>query len=78
MVHVKNLKKANTYFSSFVTHILGINVSLTVLQYILSNCLSFIICVYMYFKITQYFQTRATLPITNICMGKNQVKLKKL
>lgn len=37
MEHVKNLKKANTYFTSFVTNILGLNIDLTMLQYILSN-----------------------------------------
>jgi len=39
MVHIKNLKKANLYFSSFVSRVLGIDTNLTMLQYILSNCL---------------------------------------
>lgn len=37
MEYVKNLKKANSYFSSFVVNILGSDINLTVLQYILSN-----------------------------------------
>lgn len=37
MEHIKNLKKAYTYFSSFITDILGSNLHLTMLQYILSN-----------------------------------------
>lgn len=37
MEHVKNLKKANTYFSLFVANILGSDINLTMLQYILSN-----------------------------------------
>lgn len=37
MEYVKNLKKANSYFSSFVANILGSDINLTVLQYILSN-----------------------------------------
>ncbi|XP_025208456.1 CDK5 regulatory subunit-associated protein 3 [Melanaphis sacchari] len=35
--HVKNLKKANTYFSLFVANILGSDIKLTMLQYILNN-----------------------------------------
>lgn len=41
MEHVKNLKKANSYFSSFVTNILGSDINLTILQYLLSNCIIF-------------------------------------
>lgn len=37
MEHIKNLKKANTYFLSFVTKIQCSDVNLTMLQYILSN-----------------------------------------
>lgn len=37
MEHVKNLKKANVYFSSFVMNNLGSDVCLTILQYLLSN-----------------------------------------
>jgi len=37
MEHIKSLKKANTYFSLFVANILGSDVNLTMLQYILSN-----------------------------------------
>lgn len=37
MEYVKNLKKANTYFTLFVTNILGSDIKLTMLQYILSN-----------------------------------------
>jgi len=37
MEHIKNLKKANIYFSSFVTNILGSDITLPVLQYILNN-----------------------------------------
>jgi len=42
MEHIKNLKKANIYFSSFVTNILGSDITLPVLQYILSNIIYFI------------------------------------
>lgn len=41
MEHIKDLKKANTYFSSFVTNILGSDINLTMLQYILSNYILF-------------------------------------
>lgn len=41
MGHVKNLKKANTYFSSFVSNVLGSDINLTMLQYLLSNVLPF-------------------------------------
>jgi len=42
MEHVKSLKKANTYFSSFVANIQGLDINLTMLQYILSNnCIYF-------------------------------------
>lgn len=37
MEHVKNLKKAYVYFSSFVMNNLGLDVYLTMLQYLLSN-----------------------------------------
>lgn len=37
MEYVKNLKKANIYFSSFVSNILGSDINLTMLQYILSK-----------------------------------------
>lgn len=37
MEHVKSLKKANTYFSSFVANIQGLDINLTMLQFILSN-----------------------------------------
>lgn len=37
MEYVKNLKKANTYFTLFVTNVLGSDINLTMLQYILSN-----------------------------------------
>lgn len=37
MEHIVHLKKANTYFSSFMTDILGSDVKLTMLQFILSN-----------------------------------------
>lgn len=37
MEHIKNLKKAYTYFSLFVTNILGSDINLSMLQYILSN-----------------------------------------
>jgi len=42
MEHIKNLKKANTYFSLFVTNILGSDINLSMLQYILSNYYFFI------------------------------------
>jgi len=42
MEHIKNLKKANTYFSLFVVNILGSDINLSMLQYILSNYCFFI------------------------------------
>lgn len=42
MIHVKNLKKAYVYFSSFVSNVLGSDINLTVLQYLLSNVISLI------------------------------------
>jgi len=42
MEHIKNLKKANTYFSLFVANILGSDINLSMLQYILSNYCFFI------------------------------------
>lgn len=35
--HVKSLKKANTYFSTFVTNVQGSNINLAILQHILSK-----------------------------------------
>lgn len=37
MGHVKNLKKSYIYFSSFVSNVLGTEINLPVLQYLLSN-----------------------------------------
>ncbi|KAL4120307.1 hypothetical protein QTP88_013024 [Uroleucon formosanum] len=37
MEHIKNLKKAYTYFSLFVTNILGSDINLSMLQYILNS-----------------------------------------
>lgn len=55
--HIKNLKKANTYFSSFVANILGSDINLTMLQYILSNyCFFFINYLIMKFKIINSFR----------------------
>lgn len=35
--HVKSLKKANTYFSSFVINVQGSDIKLAILQHILSK-----------------------------------------
>lgn len=48
MEHVKNLKKANAYFNSFVTNILGSDINLTMLQFILSNFVFFLNIFYYY------------------------------
>lgn len=37
MEYVKTLKKAHVYFSSFIVDVLGSDINLTMLQYIMSN-----------------------------------------
>lgn len=46
MEHVKNLKKANTYFSLFIKNNLISNISLVMLQYILSNNFFFFLAIF--------------------------------
>lgn len=48
--HVKNLKKANTYFSLFIANIQGSDINLPMLQYILSNYYFLLCCLLVIFN----------------------------